>query len=169
MFIQSKSARNKGLASYLLRLCEQDARSQNMDGICTMTSNGPWIFDKRLFEKNGFIEVDKRGRFELMAKKIALDAPTPSLINWEENQKEYKGLNLVYADQCPWQEKSALAITKVASDMGVNLKISKLTSAEQAKNAPSGFGTFSILKDENLLEDHYLSETRIRSILTKIK
>ena len=41
----------------------------------------------------------------------------------------------------------------------------KLTSPTEAQNAPSGFGTFSLIKDGKLLEDHYLSKKRFENII----
>ena len=61
IYIYSKKERNKKLGSMLINEAEQDAKSRNMNGLCVMTSNGSWIADKRIFEQNGFKEVDKRG------------------------------------------------------------------------------------------------------------
>ncbi|MDJ0646857.1 MAG: YoaP domain-containing protein, partial [Flavobacteriaceae bacterium] len=165
MYVYSKNDRNKGLGSQLVKEAEKDAKAKNMAGLCVMTSKGAWITDKRLFEMNGFKQVDKRGRFELMSKKWDLEVPEPKLIDWTTQQKKYEGWHLVYADQCPWHEKSAEALLNVAGDFGIDLKVSKIETAQEAKNAPSGFGVFNLLHDGRLLEDHYLSATRFRNIL----
>ncbi|WP_282134916.1 hypothetical protein [Seonamhaeicola maritimus] len=52
-------------------------------------------------------------------------------------------------------------------DYGIDLKVSKINTVEEAKNAPSGFGVFNLLRDGRLLEDHYISGTRFRNILEK--
>jgi hypothetical protein len=41
----------------------------------------------------------------------------------------------------------------------------KLVTPREAQNAPSGFGTFALLKDGKLLGDHYLSRTRFENII----
>jgi hypothetical protein len=43
----------------------------------------------------------------------------------------------------------------------------KLQCAPEAQRAPSGFGVFALVKDGKLLEDHYISETRFKTILKK--
>ena len=53
------------------------------------------------------------------------------------------------------------------ADFEVDLQVEKLTTAEEAKSAPSGFGVFSLMHDGQLVEDHYLSATRFRNILKK--
>ena len=132
-----------------------------------MTSNGSWMTDKRLFEKAGYVKVDQKDRFELMVKHFTKNEQEPKFIDWTVEQKKFNGWNLVYSDQCPWHEKSVFALYETALDSGIDLKIKKLTTPKQAKKAPSGFGTFALLRDGRLLEDHYISQTRFRSILKK--
>ncbi len=167
MLLTAKKDRQKGNGNLLLDACESDARQLKKAGITVMTSKGSWIADKRLFDKNGFHQADQRGRFELMVKKLKPEAADPSLIDWKKNQAQYQGWHLLYADQCPWHEKSVLALQDAAREMGISLNVKKITSAEEAKNAPSGYGVFSLLHDGKLLEDHYLSQTRFRSIVKK--
>ena len=163
----SKKDRDQGYGSLLIQEAEKDAKAGQMDGLCVMTSKGSWIANKDIFEKNGFIEVDKRCRFELLSKKWNNKVDNPKLFDWTAQQKKYKGWNLVYADQCPWHEKSVEAMLHVAMDFGIDLKVTKMETAQEAKNAPSGFGVFNLLHDGKLIEDHYLSTTRFQNILKK--
>jgi len=167
MFTYSKGDRDKGYGNMLITACEEDAKSRKMKGVCVMTSNGTWITDKRLFEKNGYEITDQKGRFELMVKPFKKNGVPPELIDWTMEQKKYQGWNLVYSDQCPWHEKSVFALYETALDSGIDLKIKKLTTPKQAKKSPSGFGTFALLRDGRLLEDHYISQTRFKNILQK--
>jgi hypothetical protein len=167
MFVYAIKDKQRGLGSWLLSQCLEDARKDMKDGICVMTSDGTWITNKQLFLKNGYSQVDKRGRFELLSRKINPAAKDPILLDWNSNQKHYQGWNLVYADQCPWNEKSAAALRKTAEEYGIDLRLTQLRSAHDAQNAPSGFAVFSLLRDGRLIEDHYISETRFRNILAK--
>lgn len=167
MYVYSKKDRKKGYGSLLVQESEKQALARGMSGVCVMASKGTWIAEGGIFKKNGFQVVDRRGRFELLSKKWDSRAPDPKLRDWNVQQKKYKGWHLVYADQCPWHEKSVEAILNTAMDFDVDLKVEKLKTAEEAKDAPSGFGVFSLLHDGKLLEDHYLSATRFRNILTK--
>jgi GNAT superfamily N-acetyltransferase len=160
-----KDAREKGIGSLLLKACEQDARTSKRTGICAMSSDGVWIANKSLYKKNGFVIADRLGRFELMIKAFNQGNSIPKLIDWKKQQKNYKGWNLVYSDQCPWHEKSITDLKQCAQENGIKLKVKKLTTPGQARNAPSGFGTFSLIKDGRLLGDHYLSRKRFENIL----
>ena len=68
---------------------------------------------------------------------------------------------------CPWHEKSAFDLLNTAMDFGIDLKVTKIKTAKEAKNAPSGYGVFNLLHDGKLLEDHYISATRFKNIIKK--
>ncbi len=167
MYVYSRKDRNNGYGSMLLNECEREAGSKGMSGVCVMTSKGAWIANKTIFEKNGFAQVDKRGRFELLSKKWKEGAVDPQLMDWTQQQKKYQGWHLVYANQCPWHEKSVEALMHVAMDYNIDLQVQELNTAQEAKNAPSGYGVFNLLHNGRLLEDHYLSATRFRNIVKK--
>lgn len=165
MYVAFKKDRGKGYGRTLIQSCISDARKLRKRGVGVMTSDGPWLADKRLFLENGFVEVDQRGRFELMAYTFNPSAPDPHLLNWTKEQPKYKGWHLLYADQCPWHQKAVDVLQKIANEQGVRLKIKRLQTPSEAQHAPSGFGVFSLLHDGRLLEDHYISGTRFKSIL----
>ncbi len=165
--VYSKKDRNKGYGSLLINEVEKDAKREGLAGVCVMSSKGAWIADNGIFDDNGFEKIDQLERFELLSKKWDTTVPDPKLIDWTKQQSKYKGWNLIYADQCPWHEKSVVALLNTAMDYDIDLTITKLETAQEAKNAPSGYGVFSLLHDGKLLEDHYLSATRFRNILKK--
>jgi len=167
MYVAANKEKRKGYGSMMLEACAEDAIALKMDGIAVMTSKGSWTADKRLFVNNGFLEVENRGRFELMVKKFRKEAADPKLIDWTKNQNKYKGWHLLYTDQCPWHEKSVIAIKETAEENGIDLKIKKIINAGEAKMAPSGFAVFNLLHNGKLLDDHYISQTRFKNILKK--
>ncbi|MCK0178408.1 N-acetyltransferase [Flavobacteriaceae bacterium S0862] len=167
LVVYSKKDRDKGYGSMLINEAEKEAKKQQMSGLCVMTSDGSCMANKTIFEKYGFKEVDKRGRFELLSRTWDKNADTPKLFDWTKQQKKYKGWHLVYADQCPWHDKSAFDLLNTAMDYGIDLKITKINTAKEAKNAPSGYGVFNLLHDGKLLEDHYISATRFKNILNR--
>lgn len=167
LVVGSKKDRQKGYGSLLIQAVEKEAKALKLKGVCAMSSNGPWMATRKVFENNGFIQVDKKGRFELLSKTWDDAVSDAEFIDWTAHQKQYKGWNLVYADQCPWHEKSAFDLLNTALDYGIDLKVTKIGTPTDAKKAPSGFGVFSLLYDGRLLEDHYISATRFKNILKK--
>lgn len=168
VMIISKEHRLKKLGSLLVSECEKVAKSNNMAGICTISSDGAWMANKSLFEKNGFIDIEKSDRFNLMMKKFTAFGDNPKFFNWKKQQQKFIGWHLIYANQCPWHDKSAKDIQQTAFKHGITLNMQCIQTSEEAKNAGSGYGTFSLIKDGKLLSDHYLSKTRFENILNKI-
>lgn len=167
IMVYSKADRNKDIGSTLIAICEKEANEQDKVGICAMSSKGAWMADKSLFKKNGFEIAGKLDRYELMYKPLNNDAKPPELINWYDELQKYHGWNLIYADQCPWHTKSAHDLEAVASAQGIEMNIIKLNTPQEAQFAPTGYGTFSLVKDGEILADHYISKTRFENILKK--
>ena len=167
IYIARKTSRNQNLGSLLLEAIEKDAKNTRKVGVCVLTSDGPWLANKALFEKNGFVQSDTRGRFELLYKTFDTETPPPEFIDWTPTLEQHEGWHLVYADQCPWHEKSVLALSNVAREQNVPLQVTRLETPEEAQKGPSAFGTFALIKDGKLLADHYLSATRFKNILRK--
>jgi len=170
LFIQcivvfDKAARSKKIGSELIKACEVDAKQQNKEGVCTMTSDGVWMANKTLFEKNGFTVADTQDRFELMYKAFSNKSHTPEFIDWTKQAKKFMGWHLFYANQCPWHIKSVKDLEKTAAMNGIDLLITKLSTPEVAQSSPSGFGTFSLVHNGKLLSDHYISSTRFKNII----
>ena len=167
MVVFDKKSRSSGLGSSLIQACEEDALSLGKTGVCTMVSDGVWIADKTLFEKNGFEIVDQKDRFELSAKVLKNDDQNISINDWTSNLGNYKGWNIVFANQCPWHIKSVEALCKCAGEFDIWIEVEEITDPKDAQNGPSGYGTFALIKDGKLLADHYISKTRFMNILKK--
>lgn len=172
LFIQcilllSKEARSQGIGSMLVKECVECARQSGKSGVCVVCSEGPWIAGKTLFMKNGFSVIESLGRFDLLALSFEDSVPSPRFIDWRLKLPKYEGWNLVYADQCPWHEKSVKDLLQAATDHNIELKVHKLSTPAEAQEAPSGFGTFALIRNGKLIEDHYLSRTRFENILRK--
>ncbi|MBT8256851.1 MAG: YoaP domain-containing protein [Bacteroidia bacterium] len=161
----SKSTRDKGTASRMIQEIEKEAMAENKFGLCTMSSNGSWMANKTLFLKNGFNILEKKGRFELLGKSFNGNSEKPELLDWTQEQSAFKGWHLLYANQCPWHIKSVTDLQSTAKEYSIDLKVKELDSPSQAQQAPSGYGTFSLIKDGKLLADHYISKTRFKTIL----
>ena len=167
IMVYGKKTRNQDIGSSLIRYCENKAKENNKSGICTISSKGPWLAADQLFVKNNFIEANKSDRFEIMYKELISNSEKPLFNDWEKQQSKYQGWNLLYADQCPWHEKSALDIQESAQKNKIDITVNKITTPKEAQNGPSGYGTFALLKDGKILADHYISRTRFENILKK--
>jgi hypothetical protein len=152
----------------LINECINDAKQKNLNGVGVVTSSGPWMADKRVFIKNGFKEIQSKGRFELLVKQLN-KGTLLSFIDWDENQLSSKGFKMVYTNQCPMFAKCIPDMKDVAKNKKVSLKFSEMISPADAQNAPSGYGVMNILKDGKVVADHYISAKRFENIIKKEK
>ncbi len=122
---------------------------------------------KDLFLKNEFKSVAKvKPSFELMIKTLK-KGPLPKFKDWEKQLSKYKGLNIIYANQCLWVARSIKDLGEIAKKKGLKLKVTELKNAKQAQNAPSIYATFNLIYSRKLLVDHYISNKRFLNIINK--
>jgi len=55
----------------------------------------------------------------------------------------------------------------MALEHGLELKVTRLTSAREAQDAPSYYGVFNLVWNGRLLSDHYVSKGRFKNLLKK--
>ena len=168
IWIKSKKHQGSGNASLLVNSCIEDSVAENKIGVAMVTSSGPFLAGKELLLKNGFEITDSTPPgFELLVKKNS-DGPTPKFNgNRESRLKKYSGLNIIFANQCPYVAKSVKELVSVAKSKGLSISTIELKTPEEAQDAPSPYGVFSIIYNGKLLADHYISERRFNNILNK--
>ncbi len=168
IFSARKEIRNKGNVSALLDECIIDAENLGLLGAAVITSDGAWLADRSIFEKNEFKEVETAPPyFQLMVKQIK-DGPLPSFNDgWDKRLKKYKGMNVIYSNQCPYHIKSAYEVSEYCAQFGIDVNVKEISTAKQAQKAPTPFGAFWIVYDGKLVADHYVSKGRMKNILSR--
>ncbi len=166
LMVYGKQNYHSGYGSLLIKECINDAKKMDQAGVVVMASKGTWMADKSVFLKNGFELIDSKDRFDLLVYKLK-NAAKPTFINWENNLGKYKGLHLIYANQCPLFIKSVDEMKQTAKTYRLDLNVTVLKTAQEAQQAPTGYGTYSLVYNGNILSDHYISNTRFKNILNK--
>ena len=168
MWISPNKYKGKGYGSLLVKECIKDAKKEGKYGVAVVTSEGPFMAGKDLFLKNGFKSVAKaKSSFELMIKTLKNLVPLPKFRDWEKQLSKYKGLNIIYANQCPWVARFVKELGETVKKEGLKLKVVELKSAKEIQNAPSIYGTFNLVYNGKLLADHYISNRRFLNIIEK--
>ncbi|MBZ5500512.1 MAG: hypothetical protein LAP85_29315 [Acidobacteriia bacterium] len=166
LWVFAEGQRIGGLGGRLIRACIEDAERNGGTGVATMVSNGTWMAGKEIFLNNGFTKTAERDRFELVVYRLR-EGAEPRFRDIEDKGARYRGLHIVYSDQCPMLSKSVNDVAEMAAEYGLKLRVTVLNRAEEAQNAPSYYGVFSLLWNGRLLSDHYVSKGRFRNILRK--
>jgi ribosomal protein S18 acetylase RimI-like enzyme len=165
IWISPNKHKEKGYGSLLVEECLKDAKKEDKYGVAVVTSEGPFIAGKALFLKNGFESVAKvEPSYELMVKTIK-SGPLPKFRDWEKQLNQYKGLNIIYTNQCPWVARSIKELSEIATEKGLKLELTELKNTRQAQDAPSIYATFNLIYNGKLLVDHYISSRRFLNII----
>ncbi len=168
IWISPNKYKEKGYGSLLVKECIKDAKKEGKYGVAVVTSEGPFMAGKALFLKNGFKSVAKaKPSYELMIKAIKTGPPLPKFRDWEKQLSQYNGLNIIYANQCPWVARSIKELSEIAKKKGLKLEIVELKNARQAQDAPSIYTAFNLIYNGKLLVDHYISSRRFLNIIEK--
>ena len=168
LWIINSKNHKKGYGTLLINECVNEAKQKKLDGVGVVTSDGPWMAGKNIFLKNGFKQIEEKGRFELLVLQLK-KGKVPAFINWEDRRISSKEFKIIYTNQCPMFAKCIPVLKSVAKRKNVSLKISQLKSSKDARNAPSGYGVMNIIRNKKILADHYISGRRFDNILTREK
>jgi hypothetical protein len=168
LWIYSNNIKSNGYGSMLIKESINEARKLGYVGVAAVASKGPFMSGNNIYLKNGFRSVETSDKFELLVLHLKKGS-MPKFKKWENSLKKYKGLNIVYSNQCPWVNKSIGILSSVAEKNGLKLKVTELKTPKQAQNAPSVYSVFTLIYDGKIIEDHYISETRFKNIIKKEK
>ncbi len=169
IWVASNKFPYKGMTSLLLQDCLKDAKLSGKTGAAVVTSDGSWMADKRVFLKNGFVQVDKTApHFQLLMRQVR-KGPKPEFPkNWGERLNQSHGLQLIYSDQCPYIGKAVKELPPVAAHYGIKLQLVELKNAKEARNKmPTPYGTVALVHNGKILADHPISTTRFKNILQR--
>ena len=166
LWVYPRGQKVGGLGGRLIRACLEEARQARVKGVAAMVSDGVWMAGKEVFLKNGFREIAQVDRFQLVIHRLSVGSE-PCFRDIRRNVSTYRGLHLVYSAQCPMLPKSVNDLSELASEHGLELKVTLLNDAHEAQHAPSYYGVFSLVWNGRLLSDHYVSKRRFENLLRK--
>ena len=165
IWITPNKYKNKGYGSNLIKECIKDAKTNSKLGVAVVTSDGPFMANKDVFLKNGFKIVQEDGKHQLLVKQLK-KGKLPCFKDYKKQLEKYKEWNIVYSNQCPWVARFINELDKKIINK-LKLKITELKTPKQAQDVPSIYSVFTLIKDGKILEDHYISNTRLNNIIKK--
>jgi hypothetical protein len=161
--------KGKGYGKLLLDKCIEDAR--DMNGICVVTGNKPFMARKNLFLGNGFEMCDTAPPYyELLVRKHK-DTPLPEFYSQAKSATldDGEGIVFVYSDQCPYIAKFMNVMIKAAEEMQFTVRNIRLDNAKQAQQMPFAYGTFGVFYNGSLLTHEIMTGDGFAKLLMKEK
>lgn len=160
------SFKGKGYGNELLEYAIEDAKKQNKNGLCTITSKKkkPYLSEKKFFEKYDFKVVDSIGDYEL----LALNLKDGSIPKFNENAKsmtiENKELTIFYSPQCPYTINSIKELEEYSKENNKEIHFERIDSLEKAKQVPCVFNNWANFKDGKFLSNTLLNKNMVEKL-----
>jgi len=164
LWTNGKKYQHQGLGKLLIDEVEKDA--VDMMGVAAVTSDSSFMADRTIFLKNGYKVVEESGKEQLLVKQYR-EGALPSIKDWKGEMQKHNGLTMIYTRQCPWVARFIEEVKPVLEAENLSPNIFELKTAAEAQNAPSLYGTFSLIYNGKLLADRYISTTRFQNIVRK--
>ncbi|RST60249.1 GNAT family N-acetyltransferase [Siminovitchia terrae] len=163
--------KNNGHAKQLLDYCKGDAINRGMDGIVHIVGKKkyPYLSDKRFFEHMGFELIDQaEPYFQLMALKWNKQAVDPSFKKNVEASCRNEGISIYYTAQCPFAVGILEDLRKVAESKNAPFHTYRITTKEEAQNAPTIWTTFGMFYNGKFITHEMMSSNKFEKLLTKL-
>jgi ribosomal protein S18 acetylase RimI-like enzyme len=162
------SGRYKGrqLGRQLLQHCLEAAG--NRHGVVAVSGRRPYLTDTRFYLHHGFDRVERTETgFDLMCYRTGDDAPVPRFAESARRGTvpEDGGVHFEYAYQCPFVPGCLRDMSAAASEFGLSVTSRELTTAKEAQNAASPFGTFGAFLFGELITHELMSGNKFRNLL----
>lgn len=172
LWVSGKYKEN-GYAKQLIDYCKEDAISRDMDGIVHITGKKklPYLSDNRFFEHLGFEVVDQaEPYFQLMALKWHDYAVEPSFkTQLKISNVNNEGIAIYYTAQCPFAVGIVDELKKVAENHKVPFNTHRITTTEQAQNAPTLWTTFGLFYNGKFITHEIMSPNKFDKLLSKLQ
>lgn len=166
--------KGQGVATKLLKECVDDAKKQEMDGVAVITSNKvkPFLTDKKFYLHNGFEVIDTAGSyFELLTLKFNKEGKDPKFTKSAKIGvcTNKNGFTYVFSNQCPFMEGVAEDMKRVAQKKDIKFKIEKITSAKEAQNTGSCFGTLGLYYNGKFVTHEIMPGKKFEKFIDELK
>lgn len=159
------SFKGKGYGKELLQYAIDDAKKQNKNGLCVISSKKkkPYLSEKKFFEKFGFKTVDNIGEYQLLSLNFKKEIP-----HFNETAKQMKiknkDLTIYYSYECPFIENCINEVKEFAKENKIKLNIEKVDTIEKAKNLPCVFNNWAVFYNGEYISNLLLNKNMAKKL-----
>ncbi len=141
-----------GYSTDLLDECIRDAREQNRDGLCILSSTGrkkEFLADPKYLKYKGFQVADETDcDIDLMYLPLKDGARPPRFKDCAKRLEiDEKGWVVYYTDQCTFTYYWVPRVVEAAQEQGIELKAVHITDKETAQNMTAPVTMYALFHD----------------------
>lgn len=167
-FWVSGACKGHGYANDLLDICIEEAKEKGMLGLTVISSPKKMSFlsDPKYLAHKGFQVADTaEPYFTLMYLPFSKGDAVPKFKEQVKTPKiEQEGFVLYYTHGCPFTAKYVPVLEQCAASQGIPLTIIRITSREEAQNAPAAWTNYALFYNGTYLTNEILSEKKFLSL-----
>lgn len=153
-----------GYGNRLLDACIEDAQAKGKRGLVVLSSQKkmPFLSEPGYLKHRGFSVADSAcPYFDLLFLPFSAKAAVPRFRDvCREGKIEEKGMTLYYLHQCPHTEKYVRLAVDMSEQRGKVIRTIRIETAEDAKNAPSPFTTYSFFNQGLFVTNEIFGEKK---------
>ncbi|WP_195263298.1 GNAT family N-acetyltransferase [Clostridium sp. 1001275B_160808_H3] len=161
--------KGKGYANRLLNECIDDSKRKGKNGIITLSSKKkmPFLSDPEYLKYKGFKVCDiANPYYELLYLPFSDEYNVPKFKSYAKyGICDENGLIVYYSDQCPYTSKYVDLIKKISRENGIDIKVIKFETKEQAQNSPCLSTTYSLFYNGEFITNEILSESKFNKFI----
>lgn len=160
------SFKGKGYGKELLEYVIEDAKKNEKNGICTISSKKkkPFLSEKKFFEHYGFKVVDTIGDYELLSLSFKDENPKFN-DNARKMEIENKDFTIYYSPECPYTINGINEIKKYAKENNIPINVIKIDTLEKAKKVHCIFNNWANFKDGKFVSNTLLNKNSFEKLI----
>ena len=161
----SGSFKGHGYSSDLLSECIDDSKAKEKKGLCILAAakKKPFLADPY----KGFEVCDEADNgIQLWYLPFEKEAETPVFKECAKHPHiAESGYVLFYTNQCPFNAKYVPVLEETAKKNGIDFKPVRLSTREEARNAPTPVTTYALFHDGEYITNEQMNEKKFLKLV----
>ncbi len=167
----SGSFKGHGYSTDLLNACIEDSKSKGKKGLCILSSakKKPFLADPKFLKYKGFEVCDESDNgIQLWYLPFGKGEEVPHFRECAKHpHTDEEDYVLYYTYQCPFNAKYVPVLEETAKANSIRFKAIRLTSREEAQNAPTPVTTYAFFADGEYVTNEQMNDKKFLKLLGK--
>ena len=165
----SGAMKGHGYSSELLSRCIEDSKAKGKKGLCILSAakKKPFLSDPKFLKYKGFEIADEADNgIQLLYLPFEDGGEKPRFKECAKHPHiDEMGYVLYYTNQCPFNGKYVPILEETAQKNGIAFKAIKLSSREEAQNAPTPVTTYALFCDGEYVSNEQMNDKKFLKLV----
>ncbi|WP_022765504.1 GNAT family N-acetyltransferase [Butyrivibrio sp. XPD2006] len=167
----SGSLKGHGYSTELLDACVKDSKEKGRAGLCILSASKkkPFLADPKFLTYKGFKVCDEADNgIQLWYLPFAEGSVAPQFKESARHpHTDETGYVLYYTNQCPFNAKYVPVLEQTASEHNIPFKAIRITTREEAQNAPTPITTYAFFCDGEYVTNEQMNDKKFLKLVNE--